>query len=185
MSIGNKNYLGVSLAGLAIIIFWIFAMPIWDRTSLLNGAITERENILSLREETLRKIDELNRQYQEKASDVGRISSVVPNAKGGAELVSTVEAIAKQTGMQLVEITMGESGSQQQELQTVFLGLSLTGTYPSLTAFLDLAEKNLRLIDIQEISVSHALTPGAQVILNFRIKANAYYLNYARTAILQ
>lgn len=176
MSIVNKNYLGVGLAGLSVIMFWVFAMPIWDRTSLLNGAITEREDILSSREETLRKIDELNRQYQERASDVDRISSVVPDAKSAAELVSTIEAITKQTGIQLVEITLGDSGSQQQEIQTVFLGLALTGNYPSLTAFLELAEKNLRLIDIQEISVSHALTPGEQVILNFRIKANAYYL---------
>jgi Tfp pilus assembly protein PilO len=176
MSIANKNYLGVGLAGLAVIIFWIFAMPIWDRTSLLNTAIAERGDILSLRKEVLKKIEELNIQYQERSSDVDKISSVVPNAKNAAELVSTIEAITQQTGMQLIEITMGESSAEQQELQTVFLNLGLIGSYPSLTTFLELVEKNIRLIDVQEISVSQTSTPGAQVVLNFRVKASAYYL---------
>lgn len=177
MSVANKNYLGVGLVGLAIIAFWIFVMPAWDRVSLLNEAIAEREGILSSREEILRRVDDLNKQYRERSSDVGKISSVVPNAKSAAELVSTIEATTQQTGLQLVEITMGESGSQQEELQTVFLELGLIGSYPSLTAFLDLLEKNIRLIDVFELSASQTSAPGAQIVLNFRIKANAYYLN--------
>ena len=152
-------------------------MPAWDRVSLLNEAIAEREGILSSREEILRRVDDLNKQYRERSSDVGKISSVVPNAKSAAELVSTIEATTQQTGLQLVEITMGESGSQQEELQTVFLELGLIGSYPSLTAFLDLLEKNIRLIDVFELSASQTSAPGAQIVLNFRIKANAYYLN--------
>lgn len=177
MTPANKNYLGIGLIGLALIVFWIFGMPAWDRISLLNDAIAEREDILSSRTDILRKIDDLNKQYQERSSDVAKISSVVPNAKSSAELVSTIEAITQQTGLQLVEITMGGSGDQQQELQTVFVELGLIGNYPSLTAFLDFAEKNLRLIDVFELSASQTSVPGAQVVLNFRVKANAYYLN--------
>ncbi|OGN02704.1 MAG: hypothetical protein A2655_03265 [Candidatus Yanofskybacteria bacterium RIFCSPHIGHO2_01_FULL_43_42] len=176
MTPANKNYLGVGLIGLAIIAFWIFVMPAWNRTSMLNDAITERGDLLSSREEILRKVDDLNKQYQERSSDVSRISSVVPNAKSAAELISTVETITQQTGLQLIEVTMGESGNQEQELQTVFIELGLVGSYPSLTAFLDLIEKNLRLIDVFELSASQASIPGQQIVLNFRIKANAYYL---------
>ena len=177
MNIANKNYLGIGLIGLAVIVFWIFVMPVWDRMSLLNGAIAEREEILSSRKEILVRIDELNRQYQERSSDVNRISSVVPNAKSVAELVSTIEAITQQTGVQLVDLTMGGSGKEQQELQTILFEIGLIGNYPSLTALLDLAEKNLRMIDVQQINVSQASIPGAQTALSFRIKANAYYLN--------
>lgn len=173
----NKNYLGIGLAGLAIIAFWIFVMPAWDRVSLLNGAVAERENILSSREEVLKKIDDLSRQYRERSADVSRISSVVPNAKSSAELVSTIEAITQQTGLQLLEISTGESGNQQQELHTIFVELGLIGSYPSLTAFLDLLEKNLRLIDVLELNASQTSAPGQQTSLNFRVKANAYFLN--------
>jgi len=176
MSVVNKNYLGVGLAGLAIIAFWLFGMPTWDRISLLNGAVAEREDILSLRTEILKRIEDLNSQYQQKSSDVSKISSVVPNAKGTAELVSTIEAVTQQAGLQLIEITMGESSNQQQELQTVFVELGLIGSYPSLMTFLDLVEKNLRLIDVFELSASQASAPGEQIVLNFRVKANAYYL---------
>lgn len=177
MTPANKNYLGVALAGLAIILFWMFILPTWNRTSLLNGAITEREDILSSREVILSRINDLNSQYQERAADVGRISSVVPNAKSAAEMVSTIESVTQQTGMQLVEITMGGSDDPQKELQTVFVELGLIGNYPSFVAFLDLVEKNLRLIDVNEISVSQTSAIGAQISLNFRVKANAYYLS--------
>jgi len=176
VSVASKNYIGVGLVGLAIIVFWFFIMPVWNGVSLLNNAIAERENILSSREEILRKVADMNKQYQERSSDVSRLSSVVPKTKNAAELISTIETITQQSGMQLVEITMGESGSQQQELQTIFVELGLIGTYPSLTAFLDSVEKNLRLLDVFEISASQTSAPGTQVVLNFRIKANAYYI---------
>lgn len=176
MTLANKNYLGASLTGLAIIVLWVFGMPSWDGVSLLRDAITEREDILSSRTEILRRVEDLNKQYQARSGDVNKIASVVPNAKSAAEIVSTVETVTQQTGLQLVEITMGKSGTQQEELQTVFLELGLVGNYPSLTAFLDLLEKNLRLIDILELSASQASTPGQQIVLNFRVKANTYYL---------
>jgi len=177
MNPANKNYLGVGLTGLTIVVFWVFGMPMWNRISLLNAAAAERREILSSRTEILQKIEDLNEQYRERSTDVNKISSVVPNAKSTAELVSTIEATTQQTGLQLVEMTMGGSDSQQQELQTVFLELGLVGSYPSLTAFLDLLEKNLRLIDVFEISVGQTATPGGQAVLNFRVKVNAYYLN--------
>jgi Tfp pilus assembly protein PilO len=176
MTPANKNYLGVGLIGLTMIVFWIFGMPAWDRISLLNDAIAEREDILSSRTEILRKIEDLNKQYQQRTADVSKISSVVPNTKSAAEIVSTIEAITQQTGMQLIEIIMSSSGNQQQEFQTVFIELGLVGSYPSLTTFLELMEKNLRLIDVAELSASQAPALGQQIVLNFRVKANAYYL---------
>lgn len=173
----NKNYLGIGLAGLAIIVFWIFAMPVWDEISALNDAIAEREDLLLSRTEILRKIDGLNKQYRERSSDVGKISSVVPNAKNTAELVSMVETITRQTGLQLNELTTGGGNNPQEELQTISVELGLIGSYPSLTAFLELLEKNIRLIDVFELSASQTSAPGEQLTLNFRIKANAYYLN--------
>lgn len=178
MSIANKNYLGAALAGLAIILFWLLGMPAWDRMTLLRSAIAERENILSSRAEILKKVEDLNNQYRERSSDVKRISSIVPNAKGAAELVSMVEAVSRQTGLQLIELTMGGSDIQDnKEMRTVFLELGLIGNYPSLTTFLGLLESNLRLIDVFEITVSRMESSGAQIVLNFRVKLNAYYLN--------
>ena len=123
-------------------------------------------------------MEDLNNQYRERSSDVKRISSIVPNAKGAAELVSMVEAVSRQTGLQLIELTMGGSDIQDnKEMRTVFLELGLIGNYPSLTTFLGLLESNLRLIDVFEITVSRMESSGAQIVLNFRVKLNAYYLN--------
>jgi len=177
MTQANKNYLGVGLIGLGILSFWIFGMPSWDRISLLNDAMAEREDILLSREEVLKKIEDMNRQYQERSDDVDRIASVVPGNKSSAELVSTIESITQQSGLQLTGLSIGGATNEQQELQTAFVELNLSGTYPSLTVFLDFVEKNIRLLDVLEISISQTGTPGGQVSLNFRITMNAYYLN--------
>ena len=177
MNIANKNYLGAVLAGLAVIVFWILTMPIWDRMSLLNEAIAGRNDILASRKDLLKKVDELNAQYRERTSDVSKISSIVPSSKSAAELVSTLEAISQQSGMQLVEVVMSDPGDTQQGLQTVLFELGLIGNYPSLNVFLESLEKNLRLTDISEMSVTQASLTGAHISLNFRIKAKAYYLN--------
>lgn len=176
MSPTNKNYLGVGLAGLAIVVFWITGMPLWDNIALLNDSVIEKRGAFSERETILKNIDVIHKQYQDRSSDVGKISSVIPNKKSPAELVSSLETIAKQSGLQLVEITMGGAKKEGQELQTTSIELGLTGSYESFTAFLDLVEKNIRLLDIFEVSVSQAATPGGQIVLNFRVKINAYYL---------
>ena len=176
MSVANKNYIGVGLVGLATIAFWVFGIPTWDRISLLSDAVIAREDMLLSRMEILKKIEDLHNQYQQRSSDVSKISSVVPNAKGTAELISTIETVTQQAGLQLVEITMGELSNQGQELQTVFVELGLTGNYLSLTTFLDLIEKNLRLMDVFELSISQSSIPGNQIVLNFRLKANMYYI---------
>ena len=180
----NKNYIGVSLMGLAIIVFWVFIMPAFNKISALNKESAERNEFLSSRVEILNKIGDLNKEYKKRSQEAAKISSVIPAAKGIAELVSTIEAISQQTGLQLVEITTGGSSNlptgqagQQQELQTISIELGLVGGYQSLVSFLDLIEKNIRLIDVFELSVSQSSTPGEQIVLNFRIKANAYYLN--------
>ena len=173
----NKNYLGIGLVGFAIIVFWIFGVTIWDRISLLDGAIEEREALMLSREEVFKKIEVLAKQYQERINDVKKISTIVPETKSSAELVSTVEAISQQSGLQLIEIATGNASHTQKEPQTIFIELGLIGNYPSLVVFLDLLEKNIRLIDVYEVNASQTALLGGQTKLNFRIKANAYYLN--------
>lgn len=176
MSPTNKNYLGVTLVGLAVIIFWVACMPLWDNISLLNNSIAEKAKVFSERESVLKNIEGIHKQYQNRSADVGKISSVIPNKKSPAELVSSLEAIAKQSGLQLIEVTMGGAKKEGQELQTTSIELGLTGSYESFTAFLDLVEKNIRLLDVFEVSISQAAIPGGQIVLNFRVKINAYYL---------
>ncbi|MBI3274279.1 MAG: type 4a pilus biogenesis protein PilO [Candidatus Colwellbacteria bacterium] len=172
----SKNYLGIGLAGLAIITFWVLLMPLWDNLSLLKSSVAEKEKVFAEREDILKEIDKVNKQYQSRSVDVTKISSVIPNKKSPAELVSSIEIIAQQSGLQLVEITMGGTKKEDKELQTASIELGLTGSYGSFTTFLGLLEKNIRLLDVFEISISQAAIPGGQVVLNFRAKINAYYL---------
>lgn len=175
MTLVNKNYIGILLIGLAIVIFWVFGMAMWDRISLLNMAVDERGDILTSRKEIIAKIEALNKQSKERAADVSKLSTVVPDTKSSAELVSTLETMSQQTGLQLIELTMSDSSKQKikDDLQNVFIELGLMGSYSSLTNFLGLLEKNVRLLDVTEMSASQVLAGG---LLNFRIKASAYYL---------
>lgn len=173
----NKNYLGVGLMALTIIVFWTLVVPLWNHSSLLKKAVAERDDFLSSRVAILQKISDLNEEYKNKSLETSKAVLVVPKTRGVAELISTIEALTQQTGLQLIEVSTGGAENQQQELQTVFVELGLIGSYPSFTAFLNLIEKSVRLIDVFELSVDQPSTPGEQTVLSFRVKANAYYIN--------
>jgi len=110
-----------------------------------------------------------------RADDINKFSAIVPSRKSVPELVSSIQALASQNGLQLTGLSLGSDASRTKdsyEVQSIDLGLS--GYYPSFKSFLNALESNLRVIDITTIDANPATENSP--IISFRIKANAYYL---------
>ena len=174
----DKNYIGAGLIALALIGAWGWILPEYNKISELNAALTERQELYDSRSAIIKRIQDLNKEYQQKAADVTKISSVLPNKKSLAEMVSAVDKLSAQSGLQLVSATIagkplddGQAGSYN------FLPVEITmsGGYPGLVSFLQSAEKNLRIIDFISIDAAAGSTDNS-ALLNFSMKGNAYYL---------
>ena len=173
----NKNYIGAGLVALALIGAWGWILPEYNKISELNVALKERQELYDSRSATIKRIRDLNKEYQKRAADVTKISSVLPSKKSLAEMVSAIEKISAQSGLQLISATIAGKPSDGQAGPYNFLPIEITmsGGYPELISFIRSAEKNLRVIDITSINAAAGSSdkPG---LLNFSMKGSAYYL---------
>jgi Tfp pilus assembly protein PilO len=178
MTSANKNYLGAILAGLGIIIFWVFVMSFWNDISPLNQAIKEREQLLLSRKEIIQKLKDLYEQYQTKTEEVKKISIIIPETKNLAEIISTLENISQEAGMKFFNLSISDiKRGSDQGIETLSINFNLTGTYNSFIIFLDLIERNFRLMDVVNFNVDLEDKTGLETgLLNFKLQVDTYYL---------
>ncbi|MDP2647898.1 MAG: type 4a pilus biogenesis protein PilO [Candidatus Yanofskybacteria bacterium] len=175
MNFPLKNILGAVLLAGAMFLFWVLDFGTYQKISTLRGAITLRENSIQEYQTILANIDEMKREYDQRSSDIRKFSAIIPVNKGTAELVSALERIANQTGIQIAEISLG-SPTQSIQLPYEILNVSITaqGGYGALVAFLDGIEKNIRLLDVD---VTDAIArQDSSTVLDLKIQANAYFI---------
>lgn len=173
----NKNYTGAGLIAIAVVLFWVMALPLYNRISDLDVAIQEREDLLNTRSTIMANIKKLNQEYQRRLSDITKLSTIVPPKKSIAEVLSAINDISTKNGVELFSssiIGQRTSDADATPYNLLSLEIGLNGSYPSLTNFLRALEKNLRLVDIASVDATAGI--GTSSILNFVIKGNAYYL---------
>lgn len=170
-----RTYIGATLVAIAGIIFWTMLVPAYDEILVKRDAITERADIIKARSDILSNIKTLSLEYSNKATDITRFASMVPDKKGVPEILSSIQALATQNGLQLSTIALSESSNPGVAgYQTQLIDLGLSGGYLAFKSFLIAIERNIRLIDITSISASP--TSENSPIINFSVKGNAYYL---------
>ena len=173
----NKNYIGAGLVALALIGAWGWILPEYNKISEFNVAINERQELYDSRSATLKKIQDLNQEYQQRAADIARISSVLPSKKSLAEIISAIDKLSTQNGLQIISaVVVGQpSGGQIGAYNFLPIEIAMNGSYIGLVNFLQAVEKNLRIIDIISIDAAAASADNSN-LLNFSVKGNTYYL---------
>lgn len=173
----NRSTLASIIAALAFLMFFVLVMPQYDAIKLFRETVAAREALFAERSATISRIQELERQAEARQADIDRLSAFMPRGKQIDEVVSSLEKIAANSGLQLTVITTSEAGSAADEQKRVFISTDLTGTYPNLVNFLKSLERSLRLYDVSEVIVSPATVTGPGNNLNFALKMYAYYLD--------
>lgn len=173
----NKNYIGATLIAIAGFFFWGWILPGYNTISELTTLVKERQDLIAARSKIIANIASLTKEYQQRSSDIKKLSAVVPNKKSIAEIVSTMENIASRNGMQVIGETISEQKSNPDaSYNSVLVDIALGGGYASLVNVLQSMEKNLRLIDVSSIDVNPGVSSGGAIILNFRVKMYVYFV---------
>jgi Tfp pilus assembly protein PilO len=171
----TRAYIGASLIAIAGILVWALVVPMYDTITAQNDALQERTSILEKRNGILANINALTKQYASHSMDIQRFASIVPAQKSVPELISAIQALASQNGLQMTTISLsGNENQDKNPYHAQSIDLGLTGTYPAFKSFLLALEKNIRLIDIVALDASP--TSETSTAIGFRIKGNAYYL---------
>jgi len=171
----SRTYIGAILIAIAGIIFWVLMMPAYDNLVAQRDAISQRNDIIKAKSDLVANITSLSKEYANRYADIARFSSMVPAVKSAPELVSSIQALATQNGLQLKTISL--NGNITQDTNPYLeqsIGIELNGGYLAFKSFLIALERNIRLIDVDSIDASPIAENSP--IISFRIKGNAYYL---------
>ncbi len=158
----------------SVLIFFLLVLPAFDQTRMLRGSIEERENILTETQEISNRISELNRSIESKKQEVDKLDQLLPREKEIPELLSNIESIVSASGLILSEINLSEF-SGQNEIGKINGTMKLSGNFVSFMNFLDLLEKNLRLIDVITVDAAAQAAEGTRTI-NYDVRFEASYL---------
>ena len=171
----SRTYIGALLIAVGGILFWTLLMPSYDNMMAQRDAIGERADIIKNRTEIINNINALTKQYADRSSDIIRFSSIVPAKKSAPEIISAIQALATQNGLQLSTIALsGDVNQDNNPYQEQSIDMGMSGNYPAFKSFLMALERNVRLVDI--ISINASPTSDNSSLISFRVKGNAYYL---------
>ncbi|MBI2065279.1 MAG: type 4a pilus biogenesis protein PilO [Candidatus Yanofskybacteria bacterium] len=175
-----KNIIGSVFISIAALIFWVFILPGYEMQSYLNSSIETRSSALSLKSELIQKVADLNKEYQDKFSELKRLSLVIPPKKNVAEVLTAIEDIAAQSGIHLSDFSVfeGSNVNSTKPYNILSLNLGFEGQYEALVSFLNQLERHIRLIDAMSLGVSikEDESTESQIILSASLKADLYFL---------
>lgn len=168
----SQNLFGSLLIAVAAFGFFGFLLPAYDEIRATQAAIDERSASIVELQNSLQAVDRLKGDMQGRIGEVDKLSGIIADEKRADEILSSIDAIANQSGMQIVQFSMGDIGVSEG-ISTASVEMNLRGAYPSFKTFLENLENNLRLFDVQSISIS---TPDDSGILSISLRLNLYHL---------
>lgn len=171
-----KNIFGAFTLAIALFFFWPAVYGSWQEMSALRTALNERKQLLETRTAILATAGQEYSKYQAAISgDTGQnFIQLVPVKKNTAELVSAMQDIAQNSGVQLTQVQIAEAkGKEGDPYKTLSLSLEMSGSYPSLRSFLGSLEQYVRILNVGSIQISADKTTGQ---LRYSVKADSYFL---------
>jgi len=154
---------------------FVLVFPQYDAVKIIKEATKSRQTLLNEWIAGLNNVRELDRQAQTRQADIDKIKAFIPERKQIDEVVSSIQKITEQSGLQLSSITTsevlltGEAGYRK-----IFVSVDMLGAYPAFVNFLKLLEQSLRIYDVFETIAVASTTTSGKII--FTIKMNTYYL---------
>lgn len=137
------------------------------------------------------KLEQLARIYRENRESIDKIDSILPKKQDIPNLIVQVEALVLEQGLILdklditvpAEETSGiinpediliKKDTAVTKYKTLMISLGFTGDYSALKNFFKATEENMRLIDIDSVSISpeSSEVPG---IFKFDLSLKTYY----------
>lgn len=174
-----KKLTGAGIAALGFILFSILVWPLFTISAELKTAIESKRTVLDEKKEALGRILDLKSKVGAKRNEIAQLTAVLPADKKIQEILVNIEEAARQSGIDLRDFKTGAVASLEKDAVQKILqvGLSGSGSYSSILDFFKLLEKNLRIFDVQDFTVSQDASGTAAGRLNLDLKLFTYYLD--------
>lgn len=188
----NLIFIVITLGLVASIIF--LDVPIIQSVLNVRKEITAKQEELVKKEALIKTIEKLIDKYKSSEEILKKLDYILPGDSDVPNLIVQIDAIAKESGMNVgnVDIVVSDQkgtskaeaarsgGTTNQEktavdYKVVTIGLEMSGDYTALKKFLQTVEENIRLIDIESITLSTKSQEGTGSVFEFNVVLNTYY----------
>ena len=180
----------------AILLGFFYIRPEWQRFRILNQEAGELEEtsgkfdaLIANRDKLLETVNSISK------NDLARLDQILPQGPRSSDFLTALEALSIENGVSLRRIDLVTPDAQKPESSTRSAGsqprpsataalpgqrpgvealpfsVQVAGSYGAFKKFLAALERNLRLIDVDEISFSAEKGDN----LEFSLKAKTYY----------
>ena len=171
-----KNIIAAIIISTSVYLTWTIILPDYNYTSSIKVEIQRRTEVLAKRKDIFKMNTDLNNSYQERYAEISRLALIVPAGRSLPEFVSTIEAMASQSGAIMSTLKI-DGGKGEDLFNMIGFEVNMTASYDSILNFLTLVEHNLRIIDVKLISIGDIPGEKTAGFLNVQIKASTYYVN--------
>ena len=172
----------ILLAAALALIFWV-ARPIWsDIQSLraeqaaVSDALARLTDLQGLRYELLKTYNSVP------TSKLDRLSDFLPPKPQSGNILVMLEKLTRDRGIRLRRAEFTKDLGQQQAspgvikrneapYSQIVYNFTVSSSYESFRSFLAALEKNLRIVDVTDIT----FTGGAANLFEFTLRAKSYY----------
>lgn len=175
------------LVVLAIIVYFDFTQPIYQESQDIRAKMHSRQVFVDSQTSAINQVQTLIKSYQGQGQLQQLVSLALPIDPSPEAALLQLDAIAQLNRLGTDAYTVVTSGAQRSSVKTTAsstaqvgplgtlrLQTKLTGTYSDLKNFLHNIETNIRIFDVQSISITPA-SKTAQDIFSFDVAIVAYY----------
>lgn len=165
----------ILLVGAGGAVLQTYVRPIWGTIAERRVEIATVEDAISKTQDVIRLRDELVSKYNAVSqSDIERVRSFLPAGSDVTGMLMDVDVLTKAAGVKLTSIGFQEKAGGATPvagLETLALSINVSGSYEAFQVFLDALERNLRLMDVVDISFGG----GEKDDYQFTLRVRTYY----------
>ncbi|MBI2625954.1 type 4a pilus biogenesis protein PilO [Candidatus Parcubacteria bacterium] len=173
----SRQTTGLVLIAAAFIAAWVFVWPLWTSFQEASRLLNDARVRLNDKQEFVRHIAELQKEYEANQAEARRASLVIPVGRDIPGLLETVSALATVSGVSLD--AFGFSGGQATgpgtsgniSLPTIAVNMNVAGSYEAIKGLLRNIEQNIRLFETETVIFGRQ----EDGLFSAQMKLNAYY----------
>lgn len=174
----KKKFMGTGMIALGLIAFMVFVLPNYDLITETREAIVTKEEGVAKKEKFNEKMDQLKKQIEARKEDMVKVEDMLSSGKHTQDVIVNLEAISQEAGVALSNFKIASAESKSEQNYSILnMEFSTDGRYATLVNFIKLLEKNLRIFDIQAVSIAKKELSGSiSAPLTLDLKLDTYYI---------
>jgi len=168
----------------AFVIFFNFTRVAHENIKTIRGEKFHREQFIDTQQQAISDVRKLLDSYRGEVDFQKAISASFSDNPDLSAAIAQISGLADQNNLSLISVVVSESGTSAKgitgatslvrPINVVGFNVQLVGSYEQLKGFLRRIESNVRLFEVNSISIQ-PLGEANQNIYSFHLQVETYY----------